>query len=75
MAGARPLYTQISGSHSAMSEEHFDQWEHYNFQERLLTSRNTGRELSTGHYVESSRLFLFIFKLFIEMFICRKTKE
>merc|ERR1711874_737123 len=30
----------------AMSEEHFDQWEYYNFEEKLLISRNTGKQRS-----------------------------
>ena len=27
-----------------MSEEHFDQWEHYNFEEKVVRSRNSGEE-------------------------------
>merc|ERR1712110_188187 len=30
----------------AMSEDHFDQWEYYNFEEKLLISRNTGKQRS-----------------------------
>merc|ERR1712045_748810 len=27
-----------------MSEDHFDQYEYYNFEEKLLSSRNTGKQ-------------------------------
>merc|ERR1712110_963389 len=30
----------------AMSEDHFDQWEYYNFEEKLVTSRNSGKQRS-----------------------------
>jgi len=26
-----------------MSEDHFDQWEHYNFEEKHVISRNSGK--------------------------------
>jgi len=26
-----------------MSEDHFDQWEHYNFEEKHVNSRNSGK--------------------------------
>merc|ERR1712029_670950 len=29
-----------------MSEEHFDQWEHYNFEEKVVRSRNSGKQRS-----------------------------
>ena len=29
---------------TTMSEEHFDQWEHYNFEEKVVRSRNSGEE-------------------------------
>merc|ERR1712203_661613 len=29
-----------------MSEDHFDQYEYYNFEEKLLSSRNTGKQRS-----------------------------
>merc|ERR1711992_377320 len=31
---------------TAMSEEHFDQWEHYNFEEKVVRSRNSGKQRS-----------------------------
>merc|ERR1711974_219180 len=30
----------------AMSEDHFDRWEYYNFEEKLVTSRNAGKQRS-----------------------------
>jgi len=27
-----------------MSEDHFDQWEHYNFEEKHVISRNSGKQ-------------------------------
>merc|ERR1712079_990755 len=31
---------------TTMSEEHFDQWEHYNFEEKVVRSRNSGKQRS-----------------------------
>ena len=32
----------ITTTTTTMSEEHFDQWEHYNFEEKVVRSRNSG---------------------------------
>ena len=34
----------ITTTTTTMSEEHFDQWEHYNFEEKVVRSRNSGEE-------------------------------
>ena len=34
----------IATTTTTMSEEHFDQWEHYNFEEKVVRSRNSGEE-------------------------------
>ena len=39
-----PPPTQTTTATTAMSEEHFDQWEHYNFEEKVVRSRNSGEE-------------------------------
>ena len=35
----------IATTTTTMSEEHFDQWEHYNFEEKVVRSRNSGEAL------------------------------
>ena len=47
-SGAATTSTTSSSENIAttttMSEEHFDQWEHYNFEEKVVRSRNSGEE-------------------------------
>ena len=38
----RHHHTTPQDTSLAMSEDHFDRWEYYNFEEKLVTSRNTG---------------------------------
>merc|ERR1712045_933171 len=38
--------TTATTTTTTMSEEHFDQWEHYNFEEKVVRSRNSGKQRS-----------------------------